>query len=216
MKKDGNMIKNIIFDMGNVLVEYDPYYIISENGIDDPEDAKLILENTFLSDNWKKNDLGVYDEDDIYSIVAEKIPERLHAKLRKLLDNWHASLRPVKGMDQLIEALKKKGLKIYLLSNAGRSKDLYWENVPGSRFFDGGVVSAFEGCVKPDRKIYEILLGRYDLKPEECLFIDDMEANIEGAKALGIKGYHYDGNVEALQKYIFENIIKEEIKDADK
>ena len=47
MKKDGNMIKNIIFDMGNVLVEYDPYYIISENGIDDPEDAKLILENTF-------------------------------------------------------------------------------------------------------------------------------------------------------------------------
>ena len=105
-------------------------------------------------------------------------------------------------------AFKKKGLNIYLLSNAGRSADIYWPAVPASVYFDGKVISAFVNCVKPDRKIYEILLDRYGLKADECLFIDDAPANVEGAKEAGIDAYLFDEDVNALSRYIFGKLEK--------
>ena len=194
--------------MGNVLVKYDPYLILDDHGVSDHEDRKLLLDNLSFSEGWKKMDLGIYEEDGLYAEAITKLPERLHPKAREILDSWYKSLILIQGMEELIGELKNQGLGIYLLSNAGRSKDIYWKDIPGNQFFDGTVVSAFEGCVKPDRKIYEILLDRYGLKAKECLFIDDVKENIEGAQVLGINGYLFEGNVEQLKEYIF-NIINE-------
>ncbi len=200
------MLKNIIFDMGNVLVDYDPERILDDHGICDPKDRKLLLDNLSFSEGWKKMDLGVYEEDDLYDEAITKLPERLHPKTREILDNWYRSLIPIEGMEELIKDLKQKGFDIYLLSNAGRSKDIYWPNVPGNEYFNGTVVSAFEGCIKPDRRIYEILLNRYSLKADESLFIDDMQANLDGARVLGIHTYLFDGDVEKLKNHISEYI----------
>ena len=202
------MLKNIIFDMGNVLIKFDPYYIIDQHNIKDPEDIRLLMENIFHSEGWYKMDMGIYVEDDIYNDAITKLPKRLYPIARKLLDNWYESMTPIKGTEELIMKLKKKGLNIYLLSNAGRSADIYWPAVPASVYFDGKVISAFVNCVKPDRKIYEILLDRYGLKADECLFIDDAPANVEGAKEAGIDAYLFDGDVNALSRYIFGKLEK--------
>ncbi|MBO7677606.1 MAG: HAD family phosphatase [Erysipelotrichaceae bacterium] len=206
------MIKNIIFDMGNVLVKYDPDFILDSHGVNDPEDRKLLLDNISYSEGWKKMDLGIYEEEDLYNEAIMKLPERLHPKAREILNSWYKSLIPVEGMEELIRRLKDHGFGIYLLSNAGRSKDIYWKDIPGNQYFDGTVVSAFERCIKPDKKIYKILLGRYGLKAEECLFIDDMETNVIGAEKAGIKAYEFDGDMKKLEKYI-DDIIQQKEKE---
>ena len=192
--------------MGNVLIKYDPYYILAEHGVKDPEDVRLLSENIFFSPGWYKMDLGVYVEEDIYNDAIAALPERLHLKAKEILDSWYESMPPIEGMAKLVYKLKDQGLNIYLLSNAGKSKDIYWGSVPANECFDGTVVSAFEGCVKPDIRIYNILLERYDLKAQESIFIDDAKANVDGAKAAGIAGYLFDEDVEALSRFIFDNI----------
>ena len=210
------MLKNIIFDMGNVLVNFDPLYILKCHDINDPEDVDLFLKNVFYSDGWKKMDLGIYDEDDLYNDAITRLPTRLHSKCREILDSWYYSMTPINGMKELIKRLKDQGFDIYLLSNAGRSKDIYWNKIPGSEYFSGEIVSAFEGCIKPDRKIYEILLNRFSLNAEECLFIDDMQANIDGARTAGIDAWLFDKDVEALERYINNHMNKGGNGHADK
>lgn len=202
------MIKNIIFDMGNVLVRFDPYYILDQHDIKDPDDISLLMENIFNSEGWSKMDLGIYVEDDLYNEAITKLPKRLHKTAREILDTWYESLTPIKGIKELITDLKKKDLHIYLLSNAGKSKNIYWNSIPAHECFDGGIVSAFVGCVKPDRKIFDILLKKYGLKAEECVFTDDMNRNIDAARSLGINAFLFEGDVEALRRYIFEFLDK--------
>ena len=202
------MLKNIIFDMGNVLIKYDPYDILAEHGIKDPDDIKLLAENIFYSPGWYLMDLGIYVEDDIYNDAVKVLPERLHPITREILDTWYRSMTPIAGIKELIIDLKNRGLHIYLLSNAGKSKDIYWSSVPAYEYFDGGVVSAFVGCVKPNRKIFEILLERYRLKAEECFFTDDTGKNVDAAKAVGINAYLFNGDVDALRRCIYEYLGK--------
>ena len=76
---------------------------------------------------------------------------------------------------------------------------MYFPHIPGSQYFDGTVVSALVGICKPDRRIYEYLLFKYGLKAEECIFIDDLPANIEAAKEVGIHGILFDGDVQKLK-----------------
>ena len=75
-------------------------------------------------------------------------------------------------------------------------------DIPGSRYFDGAVVSAFEGCVKPDAKIFRNLLERFHLRAEESLFVDDVQENVAGAERAGLMGFHFTGDVNALRKKV--------------
>ena len=75
----------------------------------------------------------------------------------------------------------------------------YWGNVPGHEYFDGTVVSALERCVKPGREIFERLLSRFGLQADECMFVDDMQVNVDGAKRVGIHGFVFDGDINALR-----------------
>ncbi|MBO5526904.1 MAG: HAD-IA family hydrolase, partial [Erysipelotrichaceae bacterium] len=104
--------------------------------------------------------------------------------------------------NELVFDLKAKGYGLYLLSNASRMQKDYWPNVVCSICFDGVMVSAFEKLAKPDLRFYQRLLDRYDLKAEECLFVDDRKSNIEAAKSLGIDVYHFDGDAGRLRSYI--------------
>ena len=201
------MIRNLIFDMGRVLVEFDPERNLDRKEVYDPRDRELLLKEIFHHHQWHEMDMGLLDEAQMYEDVCTRIPEHLHEKAYELIFDWNDPIVPVEGMEELLKECTEKGLKLYLLSNASVAQPIYWLRIPGHQYFEGTVVSALEKCVKPNRRLYEILLNRYELDPRECLFIDDVKANVEAGEALGIKGYLFDGNTAALREFLMRNSI---------
>ena len=196
------MIKNIIFDMGRVLVEFYPEDFLTKEGITDKAERELLLREIFHHEDWTNMDAGIMNEQEMYDEAVKRIPEHLHQTAHNLIFDWNDPIIPVKGMEDFVRECKEKGYGIYLLSNASVAQPVYWLRIPGHQYFDGTVVSALEKIMKPDVRIYQILLDRYGLKAEECLFIDDVERNIRGAEKAGIRGYLFDGNVDKLRKYM--------------
>ena len=95
-----------------------------------------------------------------------------------------------------------QGYQIYLLSNTNIHFDEYKDTILALQYFDGYYISAERKLVKPDPVIYEDFLQTFSLVAEECIFIDDLKANIESAIDVGLDGYQFDGNVDELRKYI--------------
>ena len=188
------MIKNIVFDMGNVIIRFDPQYFISREGITDPEDRALILKELFLSVEWAQMDSGVLTEETAAPLILERFPDRLKEPVRRLLFTWAYPRDMIPGMEALVEQLKSAGYGIYLLSNASKAQHTYWPRFPVSRLFDGKLISCDLGKVKPMREIYEAFTQQFSLLPSECVFIDDAPANVAGAIACGWNGivFHSD------------------------
>ena len=201
------MIKNLIFDMGGVLMVFDPEYFIEMEKIEDPADRDLLMKEIYHNPQWHALDMGELDEEEMYEDVLRRIPERLHHHVHSLMYGWNEALIPIEGMEELLRQCHDAGYKLYLLSNASRRQPGYWPYVPGNQYFDGMVVSALERCCKPDSKLFEILLDRYGLKPEECLFIDDSKRNVEAAEKLGIKGYWFDKDIDKLKEFLRQNTL---------
>lgn len=200
------MIRNIIFDMGNVLIKFVPSHIVGSLGLDSREDEELLLETVFHSGEWQLTDQGVISEIDLWNSVSLKLPDHLLGHAREIIFHWDRELVPVPGMEEVVRMCKESGKKVYLLSNAGMRQPLYFPRIPGSQYFDGTVVSALLGISKPDSRIYEYLLFKYGLKADECVFIDDLPANVEAAKALGINTVLFDGDAGNLKR-ILKSII---------
>ena len=197
------MIRNIIFDMGNVLIKFVPAQIIKEVGVESKEDQELLLKTVFETGEWHMTDLGTMTEVDLWKSVSQKLPKHLLGYAHEIILEWDKKhLVPVPGMEEVVRMCKDKGYKVYLLSNASLRQPIYFPRIPGNQYFDGTVVSAIVGICKPDREIYEYLLFKYGLKAEECIFIDDLPRNIEAAKEVGINGILFDGDVENLRKII--------------
>lgn len=193
------MLKNIIFDMGNVLLRFDRELFMDVWGVAE-EDKELLRRVVFSSTDWVKLDWGTHDEEEAVERMCRRLPERLHAVTRQLVMHWDEPIRPIAGMEALVRELKEKGYRLYLLSNASHRQHAYWPRVPGSELFEGTVISADLGVIKPDSAIYEALYTKFDLKPEECLFIDDSPYNIEGGLRTGMDGIIYFGDTPALRE----------------
>ncbi len=199
------MIKNVIFDCGRVIVHYNETYIASfftEN----EEDAKLLGKIGMARKYWERFDLGILEDEEYKKEVKEELPERLHGNLDRLYDDWIGHCPQIEGMPEIVEDVKKN-CKVYLLSNFNKSLRNQLYKIPVLEKFDGLVISGEVKMAKPNPEIYQYLLHTYQLKAEECIFIDDLSTNIEVAKALGIHGYLFDGNVEKLRAYLTENGI---------
>ncbi len=190
------MIRNIVFDMGNVLIRFDPSLFIEREGITDPEDRKLILDELFNSVEWAQMDRGILEEKTAEPFILERFPERLHPAVSNLLHRWAIPGDEFTGMRELVADLKNAGYGLFLLSNASTAQHRYWPLFPVSRYFDGKLVSCDVKVVKPMREIYQIFTDRFLLDPEECLFIDDAPANVAAAITCGWNGivFHQDAN----------------------
>lgn len=193
------MIRNIVFDMGNVLIRFDRDYFISRLGIEG-EDADLLKREVFLSLEWARMDRGSMTDEEAAKSVCTRLPQHLHDAAQKLVSMWDRPILPIEGMYELVEELKANGYGIYLLSNASFRQHDYWPRIAESKFFDGTLISADEKVVKPQPEIYRLLLERFDLKAEECFFIDDVPANIEGAFYCGIPGAVFHGSASLLRR----------------
>lgn len=196
------MIKNIIFDMGNVLILWAPEYFVERTGVQDAADRELMLNALYRSPEWPMLDNGDVTEVQLEELARQRLPERLHGYIHELVYGWHEPVLPIKGMAEFIADCKKAGYGIYLLSNSSFLQKSYWPDIPGSELFDGRIVSAEVGCMKPDAGIYRTLLDSYGLKAEECLFLDDIAANIIGAQNVGMHGYLFDGDTESMRRIV--------------
>lgn len=194
-------IKNFIFDMGNVIIRFDPEVFMDRENIDS-DDRKIIREMIYDSKMWYEMDLGELDEDRMIEIVKPLLPLHLRSHTERLIKGWCDPIIMIEGIEELIIELKNKGYDLYLLSNASFMQKKYWPNIECSKYFDGTVVSAFERVTKPDEKIYKLLLDRFNLKAEECIFIDDSVKNIEAAEKLGFDTFYFEGDAFKLREYI--------------
>ena len=197
------MLKNIVFDMGGVLIDYDPDAFVERLNVP-KEDRRLLRQEVFSSPEWAWMDEGKLQEEEYIEILKERLPERLHKEMETLVLHWDEPLIQIEGMKELIAGLKEEGYKIYLLSNASVRQHEYWPRISASVYFDGTLVSADERLVKPDPEIYRRLSEKFGLALSECLFIDDMERNLQGAKSVGMKTFLFKKNPEELKKYIKE------------
>lgn len=199
------MIKNYIFDFGNVIGQFYPEKLAAPY-ISDEETKKYICSVVFDRLYWDKLDKGTITDETVKKSICNRVPDELKEISCIVYDNWVNNLTPVEGMPELIKDIHKNGKKLYLLSNISTGfKDSYhnveWINELFN-YFDGLVFSGEIGLTKPNKDIFEYLLRKYNLNREESLFIDDTLINIEGAKNVGINGYLFDGSAEKLSKYI--------------
>ncbi len=194
------MIRNIVFDMGNVMIRFDPAFFIRREEITDPADRELIMKELFLSLEWAQMDSGVLTEETAEPLVLARIPDRLKTQVRNLLYHWACPRDTLPGMEELVRRLKAAGYGIYLLSNASKAQHVYWPQYPVSRLFDGKLISCDLGFVKPMREIYEAFTEKFGLVPEECVFIDDAPNNVAGAVACGWHGIVFHGSSDELER----------------
>ena len=199
------MIKNYIFDFGNVLAEFYPENLTAPY-VKDEEMKKRLSEIVFDRLYWDKLDDGTITDDEVKEGIRSRVSAEEGEVACRVYDNWIDSLSPVKDMQQLIFDMKKSGKKLYLLSNISKG---FAENYNKTKWikelfdnFDGMVFSGTIGKIKPDKDIFEHLLKTFNLNADECIFIDDSKKNIDGAKASGINGYLFDGDAKKLREYL--------------
>ncbi len=194
------MIRNIVFDMGQVLIRWRPEEILEHFDLTG-EEKTMLLQELFWSPEWIQQDRGILTEGEMIERVSARLPESLHAAVEEVIKAWHVwHLTPMPGMAELVRRLKAQGYGIYLLSNASTALRGYFPRIPGSECFDGLMVSAEEKLLKPQHEIYERLYERFGLVPEQCVFIDDSPANIEGAMLTGMQGIVFRGDTERLRR----------------
>ena len=185
------MIKNIIFDLGNVVVKLKWNKVIDKYA-KKPEAKKILTEVIFDSEEWILLDLGTITKDYALSQMLSKLPQSLHDACKGIMTDWCEGLEINDNIIELLKNIRKNSYKTYILSNAPLEIPEFLENANLIQYFDGQVISAEEKVSKPDRKIYNILLDRYNLIPEESVFLDDKLENIQAAIQVNINGIVYD------------------------
>ncbi len=192
------MVKNIIFDIGNVLLEFKPLDYLKRT-FNDENLEKLLYKEIFQCEEWVHLDRGILTQDEVVKLISLRNP-KYEVHIKKCMDNWIEILTPIEGTVKILSKLKENGYKLYLLSNF---HSLAFETVYSKydffKYFDGGIISYKEKLLKPENKIYTKLLDTYNLNAEECLFIDDTLVNIEAANILGINTLHFE-SYETLKK----------------
>lgn len=190
------MFKNIIFDIGNVLLEFSPKeYLKSKIKEDKVEE---VFKEIFQSEEWDMLDRGTISEEEAIKVISNR--SNGNAELIKLaFENWYDILNPIEKTIEILKNLKKAGYKVYYLSNFHL---IAFEHVTSKHdffnVFDGGVVSYEEKYIKPEVEIYNKIIDKYSLKTNESIFIDDLEANINKAKEAGIETILFKSPEELL------------------
>lgn len=193
------MLRNMVFDMGGVLLTYDPQRFASQF-TDNPADSALLATVLFLSPLWQQADQGLLTDDDLLSAAKKELPPRLHEAATLTVRYWHRGMLPIPGMEALLYELKEKSYALYLLSNASYSFFRYSPDFPFFDLFDGKLISCVERLIKPNPEIFVRLTKKFSIPFETCFFIDDFENNIRVASSLGMRGCRFDGSTERLRE----------------
>ncbi|MBQ4343676.1 MAG: HAD family phosphatase [Erysipelotrichaceae bacterium] len=201
------MIRNIIFDMGQVLVRFQPE-VICERITKDKIMAKELAELIMGSKEWDKLDEGTLSFEEAEAVFVQRSPE-FADQIHQVLAHFDEMIDPMDAMEKLVIDLKQRGYSLYVLSNVS---ERYWnlkKRIPALALFKNQVLSYAEKVNKPDQKIYEVLLNRYQLNPEECLFIDDKMENLAVPQKMGWTVHQYKTAEECRQFLREMNILQD-------
>ena len=196
---------DIILDMGNVLLEWNKDKIL--RGVVKTEKDYMILDKAiFQSGLWERLDLGTLTREDLILKVVSMIGSIYQEKVQEVVWNWPAYIEIYTEVFPLLVRLKEKGHRIFVLSN---TSPVFYELLeeqlsPLNEILDGFVLSCDIKAVKPDRKMFEEILHKYQLDPVNCIFLDDVKDNTKMAESLGIKAYqvkHRSDLVGILQRF---------------
>lgn len=177
----------VIFDLGNVLVHYDSQHCLDQYTFHS-DIRNRVKDAMFRSNTWWKGDQGIYGPHNWCDAFVANDPG-IESEIRLVYDGLQECILPTDYTNDLIRFFRKKGYRIYYLSNY--SEGLYEKTKDRLSFiesFDGGVFSWKENCLKPDPKIYQTLLNRYQIEPSKSLFFDDVKENVKAACVEGIYG----------------------------
>ena len=183
------MYKSIIFDIGGVLVDFDPKAYLVDR-LCNAEMEEKVYDLTFGSEEWQLLDAGKLSRYDGNQRMLERArAEGCAFEVQGVLDDWLHILRPRRRMQELVRRLKNHGYSVYYLSNIPEDVLALLKERGVLDRFDGGVASCEVHVNKPDPRIYQALLDKYQLKSDECIFIDDRADNIKAASLLGFGTY---------------------------
>ena len=194
------MIKNVIFDIGNVLMDFDWMgYMRSMYG----EEAELIQSiNKAIWSNgcWQAMDRGEMDGETATEVAMRNAPS-LEKEIRKTLENAGKAMHRHDYAIAWLKEIRKMGKGVFYLSNYSEfAMDANRSVLDFLPYMDGGVFSCYVKMAKPDHAIYECICRRFNLIPEECLFTDDMPANIKAAEECGLQAVLFEGYEKTYPK----------------
>ena len=185
------MIKNVVFDIGNVLTDF--RWSAALDGMNFAPEVRAVLEREiFLSPLWNEFDRGVMGDEAVFAAMRKNCGG-LDVEFEIVFEHFQEMVTERTYSEPMIRDLQAKGYGVYILSNYGDT--MYNCNAVRFRFLkavDGAVFSYREKVIKPDPVIYRTLLSRYSLKADECVFIDDRQENVDGAKAVGMDSFRAD------------------------
>ena len=204
------MIKNIIFDLGNVIINYNQKKIIN-NFTEKEEEIKYIYDEIFHAPEWTLMDLGDITNEEAIEIINKRNEFKYGKLTQEFLQEWYKKQPINRDIVEIAKILKNNGYNLFVLSNMANQTYEYFKNDEFFSLCTGIVISAHEHVKKPDEKVYRLLLDRYNLNAEECLFIDDDDSgkNYETANKIGIKGRRIVPNqAEDVKKLLLEFNVK--------
>lgn len=191
------MIKNVIFDLGNVLLTFSPVEYLRTK-IADEDKVQQVYHEIFLSEEWLMLDRGIITEKEAVRRIIQRNPANGQF-IELAMNRWYDSLVPIEETVNILKEVKAKGIRTYILSNFHL---LAYNNVSSKydffQYFDEGIISYSVNLLKPEKEIYDSLIARCGIDPAESIFIDDTKVNIEAAEQLGFKAIWFD-TPKALQ-----------------
>ena len=182
-------MKNIVFDLAGVVVarnqERCPQYIMDY--------FYFINSGEALPEFWDDYDRGTRDIDSVAQCLAEFRGSDFETAKSRMLEavTYQEQVDPTA---ELIAELKAAGYRLFVLSNMSKDYIEFLREMPVFQHFEGEIVSCEVGLIKPEREIYNLLLDRYNLVPEQTMFIDDRKPNVDAAAEVGINPFHFDRN----------------------
>ncbi len=198
--------RTVIFDLGNVLIEWDRRNLYSKL-ITDPSELDHFLDNVLTMDDNADLDRGT-PIGDVVAAVAERHPEHRDLVMA-YAERWRETLGPVlEGTVAILEELSGTDVQLLALSNWGKDTFASIEaNYPFFQHFEGMVISGREGVVKPGRQIFDLLCQRYSVRPQDAVFIDDSSANVVAAMTLGFDALLFDNSELLRQQLLYRGLL---------
>ncbi len=206
------MIKNIVFDIGNVLASFRWRDLFHELGFEGDAFDKIAAATVLDAKMWNEFDRSLIPDEEIIANCISKAPE-YEPEIRKLFNTTAGLVEEYSYSYDWIKGLKDRGYRVYLLSNYGKTSFEAAREKKRLSFLplvDGAVISYEVQIIKPEAAIYKTLLEKYGLNAKECVFLDDREDNIAAAEQLGFRGIVVKTGEQAQEE--LEELLKKDSK----
>lgn len=196
-------MKNIVFDMGNVLTKYKLSDYIGTY-TEDEEQAALLKNQVCASVEWICMDRGTMTDEEAVHSICKRIPQSEWELVECFVREFRMKQEPNPPMEALLAELKEQGYRLFLMSNTSHRFRTFSKNIPPVGYMDGIWISCECGYLKPEREAYVDFFRKMKIDPQESYFVDDSPANIEAGMRLGMRGCVYHQDMQELRRNLRE------------